>query len=326
MSNYHRFDDSPQLRLYMKRKVILRIFAITGIIGLLIGWYVLHHFLPYIIIKPHRIDLSGQTLSDYELVSEDFTIQSFDRIELNGHILKVDSAKGTIVLLHGIGGGKEHFLWLGKRLNSIGYNAVVYDARAHGESGGRYCTYGWNEKKDLSEVLDLLEQKGVEQPFAVWGNSLGGAVALQALANDKRLKLGVIESTFANLEQITYDYQVRIAQELGLGMLVFRWVSDKALQEAGEIAQFNPQEIQPSKAARKITQPVFIAHGDADRHINYQYGKENYRNLSSQVKEFYLVEGGTHINLWQAGGKEYEKSVFQFLSQNLQRKKYRTIN
>jgi alpha-beta hydrolase superfamily lysophospholipase len=47
---------------------------------------------------------------------------------------------GTIILLHGIRGYKEHFTALAAMLNRQGYNTLALDLRAHGDSEGDYCT------------------------------------------------------------------------------------------------------------------------------------------------------------------------------------------
>jgi len=133
-------------------------------------------------------------------------------------------------------------------------------------------------------------------------------VALQALAKDKRLKFGVIESTFSKLDQIIYDYQKRFTGGIGA-----KWVSDRALEAAGNIADFEPNKLDPAEIAKSIEQPVFMAHGSQDEHIAIEYGKENFANLKSSQKEFYEVAGGDHFNLWRKGGKAYGNAIFSFI-------------
>lgn len=44
-------------------------------------------------------------------------------------------AKGTIIMLHGIRSSKEHFIPLANKVTAWGYNALLVDLKAHGESG-----------------------------------------------------------------------------------------------------------------------------------------------------------------------------------------------
>lgn len=66
----------------------------------------------------------------------------------------------TIILLHGIRGYKEHFSELAIRLNGKGYNTLALDLRAHGDSDGKYCTYGFYEKYDVQKAVDFLITQG----------------------------------------------------------------------------------------------------------------------------------------------------------------------
>ena len=133
-------------------------------------------------------------------------------------------------------------------------------------------------------------------PIGIWGSSMGGAIGILALAKDKRLKFGLIQSTFTELEQIVFDYKKRILKGIGI-----RFLSNYVLERAGKIANFNPKKVQPIEAVKNIEQSVMIAHGDTDKNIPYQYGQQLFDNLTATDKEFYLVRHGGHIGLWDAG-------------------------
>jgi len=214
------------------------------------------------------------------------------------------------------------------RLQKSRIESIVFDARAHGKSGGQYCTYGFNEKKDVADIVDFIKAKTpdlpiadaidfintekVDLPIGIWGNSLGGAVALQALEYDERIQFGVIESTFTELDQIVIDYKKRM---LGFG---FRFMSDYALKLAGEIANFKSAEVKPIESVKNIEQPILITHGDADKNISYKYGQQLFDNLKSEDKEFVLVEGGGHADMYIQGGAEYKAKIMGFIERNFE--------
>jgi dipeptidyl aminopeptidase/acylaminoacyl peptidase len=160
----------------------------------------------------------------------------------------------------------------------------------------------------VSAAIDfLLSQPQVDSTIGIWGQSLGGAIALQALAYDKRIQFGVVESTFSELKTIVYDYSERM-----FGFSI-PWVNDYALSRAGDLAGFNPKEVSPATSAKRITQPTFMVHGTEDNRISIAYGEENYNNLASVQKEFVRVEGAKHTNVWRVGGSAYVDRVFNFL-------------
>jgi hypothetical protein len=214
-----------------------------------------------------------------------------------------------MIMLHGIGGCKEDYLGIAKSLTDSGYNCMIFDARAHGQSGGEYCTFGYHEKEDVQAVVSAILEHDSTTSIGIWASSMGAAVALQALAIEPRIKFGVIESTFTELSEVVYQYQKRYCFGIGL-----RFASNRALTLAGRIANFDPFKIQPIQACAKIKQPILMNHGDADQHINIRYGKQLFEALASTDKLFYTVKGGGHINLYTVGGAAYYKNTLNFIA------------
>lgn len=239
--------------------------------------------------------------------------KSFDDINLSAYITysKLDSVKGTIILLHGIRATKENFIDLSKKLSELGYNSIALDARAHGQSGGKHCTFGVKEKKDIQELISVLEKtEGITKNIGIWGQSLGGAIALQAMGVDLRIKFGIIESTFTDFKKITNDY---FKFHLGFNSRPF---TNYLVNRAGKIAGFAPDEAMPSKYCRKIEQAIIIVHGNKDRRINIKYGRENFSKISSTDKEFIEIKNANHLNVWEIGGDKYFEKVISFMDKN----------
>ncbi len=277
-----------------------------------------NHFVPYAIVQPGRCDDAvtlkhfprGLTPEAYELTSSPLDITVEDTISLKGWFIhsQSDSARGTIIVVHGNASCKEHQLGIAEFLAHEGFNSILFDLRAHGKSGGKYNTFGDRERYDISALIDSAAVRFSNPgPFGILGSSLGGAIALQAMAVDKRLVCGISESTFARLDEVVRDY-IRAQSMFGT-----RRVADSALRRAGEIADFDPQSVAPEEAARDIEQPVFIAHGTADANISVDYSRRIYDNLQTAEKVWYPVEGADHFNLWKIGGDSYKIAVVKFL-------------
>jgi len=276
---------------------------------LLAAGFLLHFVAPYAIIKPYKAHIA-LTPEDLSLRSEALTIVVEDSIALKGYHIQAntDTTKAVILFVHGIGGCKEHFLEFAAALANLGYASVLFDGRAQGQSGGQYCTFGFYEKQDIAAIVDTIRQRAPNLKIGIWGNSLGGAIALQALEADERISFGVVESTFADLGQIVFDYKKRYLKGLGI-----RFLSDYALSRAAAIARFDPGDVRPFKSAENIEQPVLIAHGDADQAISVAYGKLLYQQLKSPEKEIVIVPGGGHYDLGRKGGKNYQTKLLGFL-------------
>lgn len=291
----------------------LKIGIVVLLLGLIIGFIGIHFIAPYGILQP-PVNLSDLTPEDLELVNSELKIPISQNEYIEGYWIKSnsDTAKGVIILVHGIGGNKESFLSLTKKLADQNVESIICDNRAHGKSGGKFCTYGYKEKNDIKLIVDHIKSIDPDLQIGIWGNSLGGAIAIQALEFDKRINFGIIESTFSDFRQIVFDYKKRILKGIGI-----KYVSDYAVDRAGQIANFNPNKIKPIESVKRIQQPVLIAHGNSDDNISFEYGKALYENLASKDKIFVEVEGGEHHGLFESGGKSYENKLMEFIRSNL---------
>ena len=296
------------------KRRILRFLIVSSILICIGGYIGLHHVAPYAIVMPPRANCTTLTPQNHDLQSDAITVRTHDSILLKGYWVRseMDSIRGVMILVHGIGGCKESFLSLAKKFASMGIESVLIDNRAHGESDGEFTTYGFKEKQDIAATVDLIKKKHPEVPIGIWGNSLGGAIAIQSMEYDKRIEFGIIESTFADLSQIVYDYKKRLLYGIGI-----RFASNIALKKAGEIADFPPEEVSPIASVKQIEQPIFFVHGDSDTSITYKYSQQLYEQAKSKEKEFYLVKGAGHYGLAEKGGKEYVDRINAFIDQHL---------
>lgn len=266
-------------------------------------------YAPKAIMKPPRRP-SGNHFSK----AEKMDFKTHDQFLLKAYRFPsaLDTTYATLITHHGIGANKDQFAYRSGWLTALGLEVIVYDARAHGESEGTYCTYGFHEKKDVSSLIDMVLNENPERRIGIWGYSMGGAVAIQAMEIDKRIAFGVIESTFTDLYQIVFDYQKRIT---GIG---WKGLSNHIINRSARAGKYSPQKVKPIESVRNIEQPVFVAHGGADRNIKPEYGRALFEAFKSKEKEFYLVEGAGHKNICYGGRDEYRSKVVAFL------KKWRT--
>jgi uncharacterized protein len=269
--------------------------------------------MPYMPIVPVR-QTSAVLPSEFGLRYDTLDVEADSNLILRGYFIHaLAEPKATIILLHGIGSNKENWLGYAHLLAENGFNSVVYDQRAHGKSGGTFCTFGFYEKFDVSKIVDTLIRREQLLPVGIQGASLGGAVALQALGHDKRLAFGIVESTFNTLENVIEEY--------GYDYFKFRsrWLARHILSKSALIAKFRPFEVKPVDACRQIDQPILMVHGDADEKIPIHFNRENFSALNSADKEFFVVQGAGHDNVGEIGGETYRKKIFEFLNRIIKR-------
>lgn len=292
------------------RKYRKKLFLTLGIVTVL-GALGIHFVAPYGIIRPFRKQ-SRVTPSDYDLTAESLRVITDDGIGLEGYrtFSRMSYTTGAIILVHGIGSCKEDMMGLADMLAYSGMETYLFDLRAHGRSGGEYCTYGFYEKEDIKAIVSKIKSDRPTLRLGIWGNSLGGAIALQALAIDPRIDYGIIESTFTDLRSVVKDYQARLMK------LPLPFAAEYALERAAVIADFDPDLVQPIQSVRHIHQPVLIAHGDEDERISFDNGQRLFHNLASSDKEFVPVQGGRHMGMMDVGGEGYKQRLLEFVGRN----------
>jgi len=186
----------------MKKSVVIIFFVLVviGILGSLGYDEVVYHVLPYSPIRPHRLTTTevqtffpyAANLSKLGLNIETFNVLADDSIPLDGLYIHsaMDTARGTLILLHGIASCKEALLPFADTLAHHGYNCILYDSRAHGKSGGVNFTMGYYERYDVSTINDYARKRfGKIDPIGIFGSSMGASIAIQAMAIDKRVTM-----------------------------------------------------------------------------------------------------------------------------------------
>ena len=304
------------LKMSLKRTV--RPLAILLTILLAGAYHAVENVLPYAGIKPVRYQPEqlpwllpkGIKAENYGLQAQEFMIQVADSIKLSAMVVKsnTDTTRATIVLLHGISGCKETQFERAKVLADAGYASVLLDLRAHGKSGGEYCTFGYYEKKDLQTVADTLKRLFPRQALGIWGASLGGAVALQSMEVEPQYQFGIIESTFDEFDKVAMEYGAKWF--FGIRS---QWLTDRVLSKSGQIAQFEPDAVKPVRSAAQIDRPILFIHGDKDARIPMWFGERNYEASPAKGKQWFKVHGAGHNNLWKVAGDTMRKEVLGFL-------------
>ena len=120
-------------------------------------------------------------------------------------------SRGTVILLHGYGLAEFAMVPWAWGLAQAGWRCVLVDLRGHGESTGKTIYYGLKESRDLSQLLDVLANRGqLAPPVAVLGESYGAALALRWKTTDPRVGHVVAIAPYVGLSNavvnLCHDY------------------------------------------------------------------------------------------------------------------------
>ena len=187
---------------------------------------------------------------------------------------------GTLVYLHGVADNRSSGAGILNRFAAQGFDAVAYDSRAHGESDGRFCTYGYFEKDDLRRVLDVVGPG----PVVLIGTSLGAAVALQHASRDPRVRAVIAVEAFSDLRTVATERAP---------VLFTKGLIEASFTRAQQLSGMDVDAVSPMSAAREITVPTLIIHGENDVETRPAHAQRIFNSLAGP-KRLILVPGAGH--------------------------------
>ena len=290
---------------------LLAIFALPAQAGGFLGPIILHP-----IRRPltaPEIAQAEQSFARLHAAREDFDVYAPDGVLLRGwKVHSADPNGDWVLLLHGRSQNRLNMMGYATFLLASGYNVVLMDARAHGESGGTISTYGYLERHDSQAILDALAaSENVNRVFAL-GESMGAAVALQSAAIDARIAAVVAEGAFRNLHEVIFDY-AGLRLSAFLGKTLFRPAAIMAVHEAEQQGGFRFDDVSPEESVAVRTFPVLIISGLSDHNVPRRHAEAIFL-AAKGPKELWLVPGARHQKAIQTAPHEFQQRVLRVFS------------
>jgi fermentation-respiration switch protein FrsA (DUF1100 family) len=235
-------------------------------------------------------------------------IHSTKDTKLNAYFFKArkGAPKGTVLFFHGNAENlTSHYLQL-IWLIEYGYNLLIFDYQGYGKSQG--SPNPKNLRQDGLAMLNFTYEKFFpdqtkKQLFVAYGQSLGGAVLMDALSEfdhlDK-LDLVVMDSTFT-------DYKA-----LGISKLKTHWsfyplipFAYLLLDNAGKSTSFI-EEVSPV--------PLLVIHGTKDPVVPFEFGEQIFE-LAKKPKTMWVIADGQHTDAFFKKHFDYRKKFAKYLDE-----------
>lgn len=195
---------------------------------------------------------------------EEVTLTSTDGIKL--HCYWIPNQKGlpppsqpTILFLHANAGNMGHRLPIVQRIAELAPNVNFFmlSYRGYGESEGEPEEAGI--RRDAQCALEyLLDERGLRD-IVVYGQSIGGAVAIDLVArNQGKIAALIVENTFRSLRQLI----PHVVPLLGWASRLChqRWESEERMVEICSGAPPLPQMLFLSGGADELIPPLHMHH------------------------------------------------------------------
>ena len=209
--------QSKYKRKWLKRVITIILFIIVFMnVVAIFHSYKFTHFNPQSIQKtkdPGKLSSweKAKTLifgvSNPRPLNDKFPREDFQTIILHSNRkiecwkIKLDSAKGTIVLFHGYGGEKSSMLDKAEVFRKLGYNILLVDFMGSGGSEGNQTTIGFLEAEQVRTCYQFLRRQG-EKNIYLFGTSMGAVAIMKSIKDYGLTPNGIlIECPFGSMYQ-----------------------------------------------------------------------------------------------------------------------------
>jgi uncharacterized protein len=288
---------------------------LSTILATIFGWLVAPTFL-HPVRRPLTTELVGQADAVFSHASarrEDFVVRAPDGVLLHGWKVRVSKHNGSwVIAFHGVADNRVGVVAQSEFLLRAGYDVLMMDARAHGESGGTIGTYGWLERNDTRAVLDALISTETPHHIFAFGESMGAGIALQSAGADPRIEAVIAEAPFASLREATYDYAGFQKYPL-LGKTLFAPGAWAMLFRGQSLAGFSASGVSPENSVAIRAFPVLLICGTADNILPCRHAERIYA-AARGPKSLWIVEGAFHTGAFGSQPAEFERRVLGFIA------------
>lgn len=216
---------------------------------------------------------------------EDVYFKSNDGLQQHAWFLPAKGeSKASVFFLHGNAENISTHIGSVYWMPEAGLNVFLLEYRGYGKSTGIPDLDGIMQDME-SGMRTLLAREDIDpHKIIVFGQSMGGAIAVYAVANSayrQHIKALIIESAFSDYRRITRDV-------LSRSWLTwpFQWPLSFLIDNS-----YSPEDY-----IDKISPiPLLIIHGVNDRVVPYAHGERLYM-LAKERKQIWTINYGRHID------------------------------
>lgn len=260
-------------------------------------------------LHPPRVPLDPAPA--HELQLQPLSFQAADGVRLAGWYRAPAAGLPPVVLLlvHGHGANRAQLLGEARLLLQAGYGVLLFDLRAHGQSGGTLATSGAREQLDVTAALAALRSRPelAGARFAGLGFSVGGTALAEVAAREPALAALVLEATPATLaDDVDADFPRDRPLERWLARKVHEWVPGIHLDEVRPV----------DRLCALAPRPLLLIYGDQDPAFGAAVGARM-RQAACGPVELWVVAGVGHGPFVAAGPEAFAEHLLPFLQRSL---------
>ncbi len=201
------------------------------------------------------------------LAYEDVRLETEDGVALAAWWVPAETPRGAVVIAHGNGGNMSHRLDKIRLFHDLGYGVMAFDYRGYGASEGKPTEKG--TYADMAAAVDhvVTVRETNSARLVLYGESLGGAVAIEEAVRRAPAAL-VVDSSFTSVPAMASRYYPWLPARL---LLRFRYDSLSRMPA--------------------IKCPVLVLHSPQDDVVPFAMGRQLFAS-APEPKAFAELVGG----------------------------------
>lgn len=247
---------------------------------------------------------------------ETWDMTSDDGLDLKGYYLEADEPTDkTVILAHGYLGNASDMGLFGQYYHdTLGYNIFMADARGHGDSGGDYIGFGWDDRLDYVDWVDrVIDELGPDTEIVLHGVSMGAATVLMASGEDlpDNVKAIVADSPYTSVYDM-FAYQMK---------RMFHIPDIPVLPSTSIVTQlragYSLKKASALEQVKKADVPILYIHGEADTFVPTDMSQELYENTKSEA-ELMTIPNAGHGEGYVIAENKYIDKLNRFLNKYIE--------
>ena len=245
-----------------------------------------------------------------EVPSERMEVQSVDGLKLVGRFYAAENADKTVICIHGYcGTGLHDMSAIAPFFLKNGFNVLLVDNRAHGESEGNVIGYGVLDSLDITVWINALGTARPVKSTFLYGISMGAATAMMTAQYVRRNEItGIIADCGYTSIYEQFRFMFRTLTPVPPALIV-----PAIRRRAKKFAGYDIKKTDTREILSKTDIPVMFIHGDADKFVPPSMTEQNCRACAA-VHTLFEVRGAKHAQSYFCEKSEYERRVLAFVA------------
>ena len=245
-------------------------------------------------------------------------IKSDDNLKLHATLLRSKSNKNCVICFHGYTSkGLNDYGTISKFYIEQGFNMLIVDERAHGDSEGTYIGFGVLDRYDVVKWIEYaIKLFGNDVNIMLHGDSMGATTVLLAsgLNLPKNVKAIVADCGFTSAYDVfshilKRDYHIPEFPIMNVTEIMTRKKAGYGYNDASTLDAVASTDI-----------PILFVHGDKDDFVPPWMSEKNYEACKSE-KELLIVKGADRAESYYIDTPAFENAVKKMIDKYFQEDK-----